>query len=60
MKAFNTIGAAHLTTEGAPAGTPGRRALQIAGNDDAATQTVTALLDEFGFDAVDAGSLSEG
>jgi 8-hydroxy-5-deazaflavin:NADPH oxidoreductase len=59
VKAFNHIYAAQLTTDGRPAGTPNRRALVIAGNDGAAKQTVTHLLDQFGFDTVDAGPLSE-
>ena len=59
VKAFNHIYAAQLTTDGRPAGTPNRRALVIAGNDETAKQTVTRLLDEFGFDTVDAGPLSE-
>ena len=32
----------------------------IAGDDPGAKATVTRLLDEFGFDAVDAGPLKEG
>ena len=32
----------------------------IAGNDPAAKATVTRMLDEFGFDTVDAGPLKEG
>ena len=60
VKAFNHIYAAQLTTDGRPAGTPGRRALVIAGDDAAAKATVTALLDQFGFDTVDAGQLAEG
>jgi predicted dinucleotide-binding enzyme len=59
VKAFNHIYAAELTTHGQPAGTPNRRALVIAGNDAAAKATVAKLLDQFGFDVVDAGSLSE-
>ena len=59
VKAFNHIYASQLTTDGRPAGTPNRRALVIAGNDADAKRTVTALLDEFGFDTVDAGPLSE-
>ena len=34
VKGFNHIYAAQLTTDGRPAGTPNRRALVIAGNDD--------------------------
>jgi predicted dinucleotide-binding enzyme len=59
VKAFNHIYAAQITTDGRPAGTPNRRGLVIAGNDPAAKATVAKLLDEFGYDAVDAGPLSE-
>ncbi|MDE3197627.1 MAG: NADPH-dependent F420 reductase [Acidobacteriota bacterium] len=59
VKAFNHIYAAELTTHGQPAGTPNRRALVIAGDDQAAKATVTHLLDQFGFDTVDAGPLKE-
>jgi|SRR6185437_3380905 len=60
VKAFNHIYASQLTTDGRPAGTPNRRALVIAGNDKDAKATVTKLLDQFGFDTVDAGPLEEG
>jgi predicted dinucleotide-binding enzyme len=60
VKAFNHIYAAELTTHGQPAGSPNRRALVIAGDDKEAKATVTALLDAFGFDTVDAGALKEG
>jgi predicted dinucleotide-binding enzyme len=59
VKAFNHIYAADLTTDGQPAGSENRRALVVAG-DDTAAATVTALLDEFGFDAVNLGPLAEG
>jgi len=60
VKAFNHIYAAQLTTDGRPAGSKGRRALVIAGDDQDAKATVTHLLDQFGFDTVDAGPLKEG
>ncbi|GGF25842.1 NADPH-dependent F420 reductase [Subtercola lobariae] len=60
VKAFNHIASAQLTADGKPAGTTGRRALVIAGDDEAAKATVATLLDEFGFDALDAGPLAEG
>jgi predicted dinucleotide-binding enzyme len=60
VKAFNHIYAAELTTHGQPAGSKNRRALVIAGDDPPAKKTVTHLLDQFGFDTVDAGPLSEG
>jgi len=59
VKAFNHIYAAALTTDGQAAGTPNRRALAIAGNDAKAKATVTALIDQFGYDTVDMGPLSE-
>jgi predicted dinucleotide-binding enzyme len=59
VKAFNHIHAASLTTEGTPAGTPHRRALAIAGNDAEAKRVVTKLIDQFGFDVVDLGPLSD-
>ena len=60
VKAFNHIYAAQLTTDGRPAGSKNRRALVIAGDDVGAKATVTRLLDQFGFDTVDAGPLKEG
>ncbi len=60
VKAFNHIYAADLTKDGQAAGTRDRRALVIAGDDPDAKATVTHLLDQFGFDTVDAGPLKEG
>jgi predicted dinucleotide-binding enzyme len=60
VKAFNHIYAAELTTHGQPAGTKNRRALVIAGDDQGAKDVVTRMLDQFGFDTVDAGPLKEG
>lgn len=60
VKAFNHIYARELTTHGQPSGTPNRRALVIAGDDADAKARVAKLLDEFGFDTVDAGPLREG
>ena len=60
VKAFNQILAQQIVSDGTPAGTRDRRALAVAGDDAAAKATVTALLDEFGFDVVDAGPLAEG
>ena len=59
VKAFNHIYAAELTTHGQPAGSAGRRALAIAGNDAAAKKEVAALIDQFGYDTLDVGPLSE-
>ena len=60
VKAFNHIYATQLTTDGKPSGTKDRRALVIAGDDREAKATVTRLLDQFGFNTVDAGLLKEG
>jgi hypothetical protein len=60
VKAFNHIAAADLTTAGTPSGTAGRRALIVAGNDPEARKAVGDLIDEFGFEPVDIGVLSEG
>jgi predicted dinucleotide-binding enzyme len=59
VKAFNHIYASQLTTDGQPSGTPNRRALVIAGDDPDAKATVARLIDQFGFDTVDAGPLAE-
>jgi predicted dinucleotide-binding enzyme len=59
VKAFNTIYADHLLQLGRPAGDPGRVALPVAADDAEAKQTVVALVDELGFDPVDAGALDE-
>lgn len=60
VKAFNTIYYVHLREHARPAGTPGRRAIPIAGDDPDAKQLVAGLLDEIGFDAYDAGPLAAG
>jgi predicted dinucleotide-binding enzyme len=59
VKAFNNIYADHLLRRGRPAGTPGRIALPVAGDDPQAKQKVIRLLDELGFDGVDAGTIDE-
>jgi predicted dinucleotide-binding enzyme len=60
VKAMNHIYASELTTHALPRGDKRRRALAIAGDDPGAKATVAQLLDEFGFDPVDAGPLQEG
>ncbi|WP_233255488.1 NADPH-dependent F420 reductase [Naasia lichenicola] len=59
VKVFNNIGFADIPNDAKPVGTPGRRALPVASDDDEAKATVIALLDEFGYDAVDVGSLAD-
>jgi predicted dinucleotide-binding enzyme len=59
VKAFNNIYARHLLERGKPKGTPGRIALPVAGDDQRSKDLVIRLLDEIGFDGVDAGDLDE-
>ncbi len=59
VKAFNNVYAARLQAGGPPAGTPGRMALPVAGDDAAAKAVVIRLMDEIGFEGVDAGPLDE-
>jgi 8-hydroxy-5-deazaflavin:NADPH oxidoreductase len=59
IKAFNNIYARHLSEKGKPAGTAGRIALPVAGDDAAAKAVALKLVDELGFDGVDAGGLDE-
>ncbi len=59
FKAFNGIFWKHLRDNGAPAGSPGRIALPIAGAEGPAKQVVFDLIDQLGFDPVDGGSLEQ-
>jgi len=59
VKAFNNMYAQHLLKLGRPAGTPGRIALPVAGDDEKAKSIVLKLVDELGFDGVDAGGLDD-
>ncbi|KAB8122392.1 NADP oxidoreductase [Komagataeibacter medellinensis] len=58
IKAFNNIYARHLLENGRPAGTPGRIALPVAGDDARAKKVVMEMVDALGFDPVDAGPLA--
>jgi predicted dinucleotide-binding enzyme len=59
IKAFNNIYAQHLLERGRPAGSPGRIGLPVAGDDARAKEIVMRLVDQLGFDALDAGGLNE-
>lgn len=59
VKAFNNIYAKHLLDRGRPRGAPDRVALPVAGDDKKAKEVVIKLLDEMGFDGVDAGGLDD-
>ena len=57
IKAFNNIFATSLREKGVPRGTAGRIALSVAGDSAEAKAAVLRLVDDLGFDPVDAGGL---
>ncbi len=59
IKVFNNIYAEHLANRGKPPGTPGRIALPVAGDNPKAKKVVMDLVNDIGFDPVDAGGLDE-
>jgi predicted dinucleotide-binding enzyme len=59
VKAFNGTYAQDILDKPRPAGDPERIALPVAGDDENAKKTVRALLDELGFDTVDAGGIDD-
>ena len=59
IKAFNNIVADSLLHKALPKGAEGRIALPVSGDDDESVRLAMALLDKMGFDAIDAGFLSE-
>ncbi|WP_375757817.1 NADPH-dependent F420 reductase [Corallococcus exercitus] len=59
IKAFNNIFFQSLLDKGTPKGTPGRVALPVAGDPPEHRAKVLKLVEELGFDGIDAGGLSE-
>ena len=59
VKVFNNIGFQSLLENSRPKGEPGRIALPVAGDLPEAREKVMRLVDELGFDPVDAGSLED-
>src|SRR5262245_27218089 len=59
VKAFNTLNYKRLLERGQPKGTTGGIAPPVAGDDQLAKQVVMRLVDELGFDPVDAGRLDD-
>jgi predicted dinucleotide-binding enzyme len=49
-----------LASEAKPPGAAGRLAIPLAGDDLAAKAIVSGLIDDMGFDPVDAGTLADG
>lgn len=58
-KAFNNILTGRIIDGGLPKGSENRIALPVSGEDLKAKQLVIALMDDMGFDGIDAGPLSE-
>ena len=59
IKAFNGTYAQDILDRHRPVGAPDRLALPVAGDDEAAKRVVRSLIDDLGFDTVDAGSLDD-
>lgn len=57
IKAFNSIIAQHLLDKALPRGNAGRVALAVAGDDAQGKALVMQLVDDIGFDPVDAGTI---
>ena len=60
VKAFNAVRWGHLRDGGRPAGDPERIGIPISGDDESAKRIVAELIEQIGFDPVDAGMLAAG
>ena len=60
VKALSHMGYHHLLDEAKPAGSPGRKAIAIAGDTDADNQVVAQLINDLGFDPLPIGGLATG
>ncbi|WP_454881959.1 NADPH-dependent F420 reductase [Sphingobacterium detergens] len=58
IKAFNNIVAGSLASKARPQGSPERISLSVAGDDLKAKRFIMRLIDEIGFDALDAGAIA--
>ena len=54
VKAFNTVGHAHMFRPSFPGGPPD---MFLCGNDDGAKKTVAGIVEEFGWSVVDLGGI---
>ena len=60
VKAFNAISWTNLRDAGRAAGDPERLGIPFSGDDERAKRTVAELIEQIGFDPVDAGTLAQG
>ena len=60
VKAFNTMWSENLVHKAVPHGAVERLALPVASDDEEAKAVVSRLIDDMGFDPVDAGTLRDG
>ncbi|MFJ3310424.1 NADPH-dependent F420 reductase [Streptomyces sp. NPDC086549] len=59
IRAWNALGVATLQNKGVPEGTPGRIAIPVSGDSPEAKRLISGLIDQTGFDVVDAGPIAE-
>ncbi len=60
VKAFNTMWSENMLHKHVPHGAAERMAMPVASDDEEAKALVSQLIDDIGFDAVDAGTLRDG
>ncbi len=60
VKAFSHMGYHHLLDEAKPSGSPGRKAIAVAGDNQTDNESVAALVNDLGFDPLLIGPLHAG